>query len=57
VTGTNCYALAAQYLGDATAFYRIMQQNGLIDPVISGPPTEIVIPDPDATSTGGVPTQ
>lgn len=57
VTGTDCYALAAQYLGDASEFYRIMTQNGLTDPVISGPPVTLTIPDPVTTPTDGVPTQ
>jgi hypothetical protein len=50
VTGTDCFSLAAQYLGDATEFYRIMVQNGLSDPVIS------VIPDVEISSTDGIPT-
>jgi hypothetical protein len=57
VTGTDCFMLAAQYLGDPTQFYRIMVQNNLTDPVISGEPVEIVIPDPETISTDGVPTQ
>jgi hypothetical protein len=57
VTGTDCFALAAQYLGDATEFYRIMAQNDLTDPLILGEPVQIVIPDVDDTPTGGVPTQ
>jgi hypothetical protein len=57
VTGTDCFTLAAQYLGDATQATRIMIQNNLTDFVISGEPVEIVIPDVDATQTGGVPTQ
>ena len=57
VTGTDCFALAAKYLGDASQFYRIMQQNSLTDPDITGAPQEIIIPDVNTTSTGGVPTQ
>ncbi len=57
VTGTDCYALAAQYLSDATEFYRIMTQNGLTDPMISGEPVTLTIPDPVTTPSGGVPTQ
>jgi hypothetical protein len=56
VTGTDCFNLAAQYLGDATEFYRIMIQNGLTDPVISGPPILVVIPDSESRSTDGIPT-
>ena len=54
VVGTNCYALAAQYLQDATQFIRIMQQNNLTDPQIYGL-TILVIPDLDTTVTGGMP--
>jgi hypothetical protein len=56
VTGTDCFNLAAQYLGDATEFYRILIQNGLSDPVISGPPVVLVIPDAETISTDGIPT-
>lgn len=56
-TGTDCFHLAGQYLGDATQFIRIMQQNNLSDPVISGEPVQIVIPDVNANATGGAPTQ
>jgi hypothetical protein len=63
VSGTDCFALAAQYLGDPNQFYRILAQNqaalttnGFTDPVISGTPIDIVIPDPDVAPTGGVPT-
>lgn len=57
VTGTDCFHLAATYLGDATQFFRIMMQNGLSDPVISGEPVTLVIPDKVTASTDGVPTQ
>jgi hypothetical protein len=64
VTGTDCYTLAAQYLGDATQFYRILAQNlsvlivdGVVDFVISGPPITITIPDANNQSTGGLPSQ
>jgi len=57
VTGTDCYTLAAQYLGDATEFYRIMVENDLTDPMITGAPVQITIPDTTLPSTGGIPTQ
>jgi len=58
VNGGNCYQLAAQYLGDASQFLRVMIQNGLTDPFISGPkPVTLTIPDVDASQTGGVPPQ
>jgi hypothetical protein len=56
VTGTDCFILAARYLGDATEFYRIMVQNDLADPVISGPPVTLVIPDVETGPTDGIPT-
>ena len=58
VNGGNLYDLAAQYLGDATQWIRIAQQNGLSDPFISTTtPITLTIPDVDSTATGGVPTQ
>ena len=54
VVGTDCYKLAAEYLGDATQFWRIMQGNQLRDPEVRTL-TTLVIPDPDPTKTGGVP--
>jgi hypothetical protein len=57
VTGTDCFALAAKYLGDATEFYRIMVEDDLTDPDISGAPVAIVIPDAVVAPTGGIPTQ
>lgn len=60
VTGTTLYALAAKYLGDATQWLRIAQQNNFAypaDPQISGPPVTLLIPDPDPNATGGAPQQ
>ena len=48
------FALAAQYLGDATQWIRIAQQNGVSDPVIYAVGT-LTIPDVDATLGGGIP--
>ncbi len=63
VAGVDCFRLAAEYLGDPTQFYRILAQNqalltldGVTDPVISGNPVDIVIPDPESVPTGGAPT-
>ena len=53
VAGGDLYRLAQQYLGDATAWNRIAQANGIIDPVIDGLVT-LTIPQPDPTQTGGV---
>jgi hypothetical protein len=33
-----------------------MVQNGLTDPVISGPPVVLVIPDVETSATDGIPT-
>ena len=51
--GMNLYAMAAKYLGDATQWIRIAQTNGLADPYIYATGT-LVIPNPDATLTGGI---
>ncbi len=53
VAGGNLFALAAQYLQDATQWIRIAQANDLRDPVITGVQT-LVIPPVDATAGGGV---
>lgn len=36
VSGGNLFAIAAQYLGDATQWNRIAQLNGLTDPMLVG---------------------
>jgi hypothetical protein len=53
VAGGNLYALAAQYLADASQWNRIAQQNGLIDPMITGIVT-LDIPSVDASAGGGI---
>ncbi|HZT82086.1 MAG TPA: hypothetical protein VFA26_17800 [Gemmataceae bacterium] len=53
VAGGNLYALALQYLGDATQWNRIAQANGLIDPVLTGIVT-LRVPSLDANAGGGV---
>jgi nucleoid-associated protein YgaU len=53
VIGGNLYQLALQYLGDATQWNRIAQQNNLIDPVIVGQVT-LQIPSVDASAGGGI---
>jgi nucleoid-associated protein YgaU len=53
VAGGNLFALAAQYLGDATQWIRIAQANNLSDPVLSGINT-LVIPPVDASAGGGI---
>jgi hypothetical protein len=58
----NLYALAAKYLGDATQWLRIGQQNGIADPMLANviPADQtltLTIPEPDRSQTGGVPAQ
>lgn len=61
--GANLYALAAQYLQDATQWIRIAQQNGITDPFLTDAPANamglitLTIPDLDPSATGGVPPQ
>lgn len=54
VAGGNLFAIAAQYLNDATQWIRIAQANKLSDPVISGVMT-LVMPAVDPNAGGGVP--
>lgn len=56
--GANLFALAAKYLGDATQWIRIAQQQTppLVDPFL-GVSQSLLIPDPDTALTGGVPQQ
>lgn len=53
VAGGNLFAIAAQYLGDATQWLRIAQANGLSDPMLQGLVT-LVIPDRDPSAGGGI---
>lgn len=53
VYGGNLYALAAQYLGDATQWIRIAQANGMTDPFFTGQMT-LIIPPVDPSIVGGV---
>jgi nucleoid-associated protein YgaU len=53
VAGGNLFALAAQYLGDATQWIRIAQANQLSDPQLEGVNT-LVIPPVDPTVGGGI---
>lgn len=54
VVGGNLFAIAAQYLGDATQWIRIAQANHLNDPVLLGVVT-LIIPQIDPSAGGGVP--
>ncbi len=53
VAGGNLFAVAAKYLGDATQWIRIAQQNKITDPVLQGVNT-LSIPPVDASAGGGV---
>lgn len=52
IAGGNLFALAAQYLGDASQWNRIAQLNGLTDFLIIGT-TTLVIPPVDANAGNG----
>lgn len=54
VAGGNLFAIAAQYLGDATQWIRIAQLNEIADPVLVGV-TTLAIPPADPNAGGGVP--
>ena len=47
------FAVAAEYLGDATQWNRIAALSGLSDPWIDGL-TPLTVPDVDASAGGGV---
>jgi len=53
VAGGNLFALAAQYLNDATQWIRIAQANNLSDPQLAGV-TTLVVPPVDPTAGGGI---
>lgn len=53
VAGGNLFAIAAQYLGDATKWYQIAKANGLTDPMIVGIVT-LTIPQSSIASNGGI---
>nr|WP_297370443.1 LysM peptidoglycan-binding domain-containing protein [Acidocella sp.] len=54
VSGGNLFAIAAQYLNDATQWIRIAQLNGISDPVLTGV-RSLIIPPPSITAGGGLP--
>jgi hypothetical protein len=53
VSGSNLFAVSAQYLNDATQWYRIAQLDNLYDPWI-GAPVLLNIPEPQSFSNGGI---
>ena len=54
VAGGNLFALAAQYLGDATQWNRIAALNGLTDPMITGTITLLMPPVNANAGNGGI---
>jgi hypothetical protein len=53
VSGGNLFALAGQYLNDATQWIRIAQANKISDPQLTGINT-IVIPSINPSAAGGL---
>lgn len=54
VSGVNLFALAAQYLGDATQWNRIAKLNGLSDPMILATTTLQIPTVNPALANGGI---
>jgi len=52
VSGTTLFAVASQYLGDATQWNRIAKLNGLVDPTIAGTAT-LQLPAVNASAGNG----
>jgi hypothetical protein len=50
----NLFAVASQYLGDATQWNLIAQLNGMVDPFFSGPLTLIIPQANKSVSNGGI---
>ncbi len=53
VSGGNLFALAAQYLNDATQWIRIAQANNISDPQLTGINT-IILPPVNPSAAGGL---
>lgn len=54
VAGGNLFALAAQYLGDASQWNRIAAINGLTDPMLVGVNTIKIPPADSSAGNGGI---
>ncbi|WP_293857192.1 LysM peptidoglycan-binding domain-containing protein [uncultured Alsobacter sp.] len=54
VTGGTLFAIAAQYLGDATQWNRIARLNGLTDPFLTGTVTLRIPPANANAGNGGI---
>lgn len=53
VTNETLFAVAAEYLSDATQWVRIAALNNIVDPWLSGLQT-ILVPEIDSSAGGGV---
>lgn len=53
VSGTNLFAVAARYLGDATLWYKIASLNNMTDPWITTTVT-LLLPSSGGVSNGGI---
>ncbi len=53
----SLFHLAAQHLQDATQWWRIAVANSLTDPMLSGGPTTLAIPDVAPSDGDGLPPQ
>jgi len=53
VAGGDLYHIALKYLGDATQWNRIAQENDLLDPVLTGT-VNLNMPSVNPAATGGV---
>ncbi len=53
VAGGTLFAVAAEFLDDATQWNRIAALSGLSDPWLDGL-TSLLVPDADASAGGGV---
>ena len=52
-TDGNLFRIAADYLGDATQWVRLAQQNRIVDPFFTGTLT-LTIPDRNPAAGGGI---
>ena len=56
VSGTTLFHLAAEHLGDASQWWRIARQNGLVGPEV-GDVVTLQLPDRDDRQRDKVPTE
>ncbi len=53
----SLYHVAARVWSDASAWLALANANDLTDPMLSGPPVKLTVPDYDPAYSGGAPTQ